>query len=71
VEALILTIFVSAVLVFGFVLLFAQTVRAGTFDHSDRLALLPIEGDDAPPASSDPTCADRARADEEATRPTR
>ncbi len=46
-DALILTIFVSAVLVAGFVLLFMWTVRAKTFDHADRLALLPLREEGA------------------------
>ena len=28
------------------VLLFVYTTRAGTYDHADRLSLLPLEGDE-------------------------
>jgi hypothetical protein len=45
VDALILTIFVSLVLAMGFVGFFAWLVRGRTFDHADRLALLPIDDD--------------------------
>lgn len=41
-EVLILLIFLSVVLVGGALGLFAWTVRERTFDHSDRLALLPL-----------------------------
>jgi hypothetical protein len=43
VEVVILQVFVSLVLVVGSVLLFAFTCRQRDFDHSDRLALLPLE----------------------------
>ena len=42
-EVLILLIFVCVVLVGGAVAFFAWTVRQGTFDHVDRLALLPLD----------------------------
>ena len=42
-EVLILLIFVCVVLVGGAVAFFAWTVRQGTFDHADRLALLPLD----------------------------
>ena len=41
-EVLILLIFLSVMLVGGALGLFAWTVRERTFDHSDRLALLPL-----------------------------
>ncbi len=41
-EVLILLIFLSVVLVGGAVGLFAFTIREQTFDHADRLALLPL-----------------------------
>ncbi len=44
-----LQVFVSLMLVAGAVLLFVFTVRARTFEHSDRLALAPLEDDLAPP----------------------
>jgi cbb3-type cytochrome oxidase maturation protein len=42
-EILILLIFVCVLLVGSAVAFFAWTVRQGTFDHADRLALLPLE----------------------------
>ncbi|MEO0324966.1 MAG: hypothetical protein AAF447_18530 [Myxococcota bacterium] len=56
-DALFLTLFVSAGLVALGVLLFAFTVRARSFDQADQLALLPLRDDagsapaDAGPAS--------------------
>ncbi|MDH5490732.1 MAG: cbb3-type cytochrome oxidase assembly protein CcoS [Myxococcales bacterium] len=47
-SVLILLVFVSAILVIGAVLFFVWTVREHTYDHSDRLSLLPLERDDAP-----------------------
>jgi hypothetical protein len=46
VDVLILQVFVSLVLVTGSVILFLVTCKSRTFDHADRLALLPIEKDD-------------------------
>lgn len=51
-EVLILTTFVSVFLAAGGVALFVWSVRARTFDQSDRLALLPLE-DDPRPRSAD------------------
>jgi len=42
-EILILLIFLCVVLVGMAVAFFAWTVRQGTFDHADRLALLPLD----------------------------
>ena len=42
-EVLILLIFVCVVLVGVAVAFFAWTVRQGTFDQADRLALLPLD----------------------------
>jgi cbb3-type cytochrome oxidase maturation protein len=42
-EILILLIFVCVILVGVAVAFFAWTVRQGTFDHADRLALLPLD----------------------------
>lgn len=39
-------VFVSLLLVVGGVLLFAFTVRKRTFEHADRLALLPMEDEE-------------------------
>lgn len=46
-EILILQVFVSLALVAGSVLLFLFTTRQRDFDHADRLALFPIESDEA------------------------
>jgi len=48
-EILILLIFVSVLLVGSAVAFFAWTVRQGTFDQADRLALLPLD-DETPMA---------------------
>ena len=50
-DALILTMFVSLVLTAGGVAMFVWLAGARTFDHADRLALLPID-DDAPTAGA-------------------
>lgn len=58
-EILILTIFVSLALALLGVGFFVWTVRSGTGEHADRLALLPLEEDAAekrktsPPAPTD------------------
>lgn len=46
-DILILQVFVSLLLVVSSVILFGFTCRQRTFDHADRLALLPTEDDDA------------------------
>ncbi len=46
-EVVILQVFVSLMLVVGSVLLFAFTCRQRSFEHADRLALLPLLQDDA------------------------
>jgi hypothetical protein len=45
VDILILQVFVSLLLVVGSVILFGFTCRHRSFDHADRLALLPVEDD--------------------------
>lgn len=45
-EILILLIFVCVVLVGVAVAAFVWTVRQGTFDQADRLALLPLDDDE-------------------------
>ena len=42
-EVLILLVFVSTVLVAGAVAFFVWNVRQGAHEHTDRLALLPLE----------------------------
>jgi cbb3-type cytochrome oxidase maturation protein len=44
-EALMLTVFVSISLVAAGLLFFAWNVHAGSHEHSERLALLPLEDD--------------------------
>ena len=51
-EVLILTVFVSIVLVVGELIFFAWNVRHGSHEHSDRLSLLPL-ADDLPRSASD------------------
>jgi len=50
VDIVILLVFVSLVLVVAALLLFLQRLRAGDFEHGERLSLLPL-ADDAAPAS--------------------
>jgi len=42
-EVLTLTVFVSLLLVLSEIVFFAWNLYQGTHDHSDRLALLPLE----------------------------
>lgn len=44
-EVLILTVFVSVVLVAGELIFFAWNIRHGSHEHTDRLSLLPLEED--------------------------
>jgi len=44
-DVLILQVFVSLLLVVGSVILFLVTCRHRSFDHADRLALLPVDSD--------------------------
>jgi hypothetical protein len=46
VEVLVLQVFVSLLLVAGSLLLFGYSVRQRTHEHSDRLALAPLDDDD-------------------------
>lgn len=55
-NVMILQVFVSLMLVLGAIVLFVFTVRARTFEHTDRLALKPLEDDlvaSPPPTSSE------------------
>ncbi len=45
-EVLTLQVFVSLMLVVGSLILFGFTCRQRDFDHSDRLALIPLEDDE-------------------------
>jgi hypothetical protein len=58
VSVLFLQIFVSLCLVAGSLVLYVFTVRERTFEHSDRLALAPLDDDErrgAAPASEPAT----------------
>ena len=44
-NVLIITVFASLMLVVGGLVLFVSRIRAGDFDHGDRLSLLPLEDD--------------------------
>ena len=44
-EVLILTVFVSVLLVATELLFFTWNLRQGTHEHSDRMSLLPLEDD--------------------------
>ncbi|MFO0692131.1 MAG: cbb3-type cytochrome oxidase assembly protein CcoS [Polyangiales bacterium] len=48
-DVLILLIFISLVLVVGAVASFAKTLKDGSFEHADRLSLLPLRDDDPRP----------------------
>lgn len=52
-NALVLQVFVSLMLVAGGLLLFIYSVRHGDHEHADRLSLLPIEDDEAPARERD------------------
>lgn len=54
-DILILQVFVSLLLVVGSVILFGFTCRQRSFDHADRLALLPVDDDDGPPVTKKET----------------
>ena len=54
-NALYITVFVSFVLVSLGVIAFLHSRANGDADHLDRLALLPLENDDATPAPAPPT----------------
>lgn len=47
-DILILQVFVSLLLVVSSVILFGFTCRQRSFDHADRLALLPIDDEEKP-----------------------
>ena len=44
-ECLIVTVFVSLLLVVGGLILFVSRLRGGDFEHGDRLSLLPLAED--------------------------
>ena len=46
-SVIVLQVFVSLMLVVGSVVLFVWVIRSRTLEHSDRLALMPLEDDDS------------------------
>ncbi len=46
-SVIVMQVFVSLMLVAAAVVLFVFTVRSRTLDHSDRLALAPLENDES------------------------
>ena len=44
-NVLVITVFASLILVVAGLVLFVSRIRAGDFDHGDRLSLLPLEDD--------------------------
>lgn len=60
-EVLVLQIFVSLMLGGGSLILFWFTCRQRDFDHADRLALLPFEGEASAPSSTDPPAQTEAK----------
>ena len=59
-QALILTLFVSLILVAAAVALLVVVIRRGDLEHGDRLSLLPLQ-DDQPAASEPPASAAKTR----------
>lgn len=51
-EVLILTVFVSVVLVLSSILFFGWNVRQRSHEHSERLSLLPLQDEQTQPAAS-------------------
>jgi len=45
-EALIVTVFVSLMLVLGGLVLFVSRLRGGDFEHGERLSLMPLTEDE-------------------------
>jgi len=45
-EIILLQVFVSLMLVVGSILLLAYSAKQRDFEHADRLALLPLDGDE-------------------------
>ena len=53
-DILIVTLFASSVLVVAGLVLFVLRMRAGDFDHGDRLSLLPLQDDEPSEPDGDP-----------------
>ena len=65
-DVLIVTVFVSLLLAAGGVALFLFRMRAGDFDHGDRLSLLPLGEDE-----TDAGTANDSNREEETDNPTK
>lgn len=52
-DVLMVTAFVSLLLVAAGIVLFVSRVKAGDFEHGDRLSLLPLADDDGADESQD------------------
>ena len=52
-DVLIVTLFVSLMLVIAGLVLFILRMRAGDFEHGDRLSLLPLQDDETADSSDD------------------
>jgi len=57
-DALILTLFVSLVLLVGALVLLAKVINEGDLEHAERLSLLPLDDDVASPARPTTALAD-------------
>ena len=62
-NVLVITVFASLILVVAGLVLFVSRIRAGDFDHGDRLSLLPLE-DDLPAQREEEASADVPAGDE-------
>ena len=58
---LVMQVFVSLMLVAAAIAFFVWVVRGRTLEHSDRLALAPLDDDDTPSSSSSPAVAPTTR----------
>lgn len=54
-EVMVLLLFVGVVFVVGVSIAFVWTAKSGTFDHGERLALLPLQSDEGAPTTEPPT----------------
>jgi len=59
-DVLMVTAFVSLLLVAAGIVLFVSRVKAGDFEHGDRLSLLPLADDDGAEVSPTPDPKDAA-----------
>lgn len=59
-DVLMVTAFVSLLLVVAGIVLFVSRVKAGDFEHGDRLSLLPLADDDGVETTPTPAPTDAA-----------